>query len=281
MLTQVQRELSVALPPSYIALTSGTTYTVPYQFKISAGLSVAITAGATYTDGTTTYTMRAAPVGAIFIQGTGSADPVSTTLTRTGGSGDSPITFISVAKPSSLSVRMVGGGQGGFGSGSGGANAYPGGNGNDTTFGTSLLLAKGANNGSSSSLGGLPGRIFPAGGFNNGGSNKSATAATYLAGGVGGSSPFGGNGAAGQDGGAGGVAQANSGSGGGGGSGTNAAGDNWSGPGGIAGDYLEAIVTTIATSYTFAIGAGGVGGTGALENGGAGGSGVIIITESY
>lgn len=69
---------------------------------------------------------------------------------------------------------------------------------------------------------------------------------------------------------------ANSGSGGTG-------GNNAGLPGGMGGDgeYVEIVISSPATSYTYTIGAGGAGGAAGTFAGGDGGSGLIIVTEYY
>lgn len=55
------------------------------------------------------------------------------------------------------------------------------------------------------------------------------------------------------------------------------------GNGGGAGGYIEAVISSPNSSYTYSVGAGGAGGTPGTGgiNGGAGGSGVIFIEEHY
>ena len=173
-----------------------------------------------------------------------------------------------------LRVVMIGGGGGGSGSGSGGA----GGAGGNTTFGPSLLVANGASGagGGSASLGSATGISLTGG---NGASNI-AQSGSYIfePGGHGATSPFGGAGASGNSG-SGGSAVPNTGSGGAGaGAGTVATG---SGTGGGAGGYVNAIISSPASSYTYNVGAGGNGGVGSTNTGGAGGSGFIEVTEYY
>lgn len=179
-----------------------------------------------------------------------------------------------------IKVKMIGAGGGG-----GGAGGAPttGGTGGTTTFGSSLLTATGGAGGTA------------AGGTGSGGTTTvNSPAITLVAldggrgypayanasnggGGGGGVSPFGGAGTGGTTG-----IQANqpgltnTGSGGGGAFLSAASGAG----GGAAGGYIEAIITSPSTTYSYAIGAAGTGGTG-TNAGSIGGSGVIIVEEHY
>jgi hypothetical protein len=173
-----------------------------------------------------------------------------------------------------IRIRMVGGGGGGQGSGTSPGN---GGNGGDTTFST--FTAGGGNNGGGggSGGGGSGGSINLTGG--NGATRPNNTASQF--GGLGGSSAFGGGGAPGNNGpSAGSAGSANTG-GGGGGAGCNATVQ--AGGGGGSGAYVEALITSPATTYTYTVGAGGTAGAAGTSGaaGGAGGSGIIIVEEFY
>lgn len=195
-------------------------------------------------------------------------------------------TYTTPTSPSPLYIRtrLVGGGGGGGGAGTGGGN---GGNGGNTTFGTSLLVGNGGNggNGPASAEGG-PGGTASLGsgplGFSIAGSYGGASgddSATQSGGGSGGASPFGGNGGGGvNEGGY--AAITNSGSGGGGGSSGTIGGG---GGGGGSGGYVDAIITSPSSTYSYAIGAAGSAGSAgtAGSTGGAGGSGFIIVEEFY
>jgi hypothetical protein len=185
-----------------------------------------------------------------------------------------------------MRVCMLGAGGGGGGN-STTQGAFPGGAGGNTTFGTRTA---GGGQGGSAALGGTGGTVsgsgytivaaVPGADGARTGLNPSTANGTQMPGGMGGSSFFGGagrNGAAGDPGGA---AVANSGSGGGGGGCDNVA-NQWSGGGGGAGAYLEFIIENPASSYSYSVGAGGAASTGASRNGGAGGSGVIIVEEYF
>lgn len=205
--------------------------------------------------------------------------PAITKLTS--GSG----TYTVPAGTTFLKVTMIGGGGGGGSSGTGGGSG--GANGGSTTFGTTLLSAGGGTlgvtNGASggaggtSSLGSGPAGLALTGGY--GSPSTAYTGGGVTAGGNGGSSAFGGAGSGG--GGTSPVATAgitNTGGGGGGGG----SGGTFNGTGGGAGGYVQAWITTLLASYSYAVGAGGAGMTnsGGGCDGAAGGSGVILI-EAY
>lgn len=212
--------------------------------------------------------------------------------TYTSGSG----TFTKTGSPLYIRVRMVGGGGGGSGSGTASWGAP--GDGGNTTFGSSLLTAnggKGASYGFSVGQGGTGGTASlgtgPVGtalsGATGSGGPLVQTGTTQVAGAPGASSPFGGAGAAGSAGGgasgAGGAAVTNSGSGGGGAGSPNVSGVVVSGFGGGAGGYIDAIISSPSSTYSYAVGASGTAGTAGTSGyaGGAGGSGYIEVTEYY
>lgn len=211
--------------------------------------------------------------------------PVLPTVTRlTSGSG----TYTPPVGVTHIVVEMVGGGGGGEGSSTNNTGGS-GGDGGATTFGTSLLTANGGKgNTSSSAAGGTATVAAPAitivsmqGAYGQGRSDQTTSAAS--AGGIGGASPFGGNGAGMACAIAGPAAQTNSGSGGGGAGLTCGTAGNIGGGGG-AGGYLKAQINSPSSSgYSYSIGAAGTAGTAGTSGfaGGAGGSGIIIITEYY
>ena len=204
-----------------------------------------------------------------------SATQTQTILTS--GSG----TYYTPSGVAWLRVRMVGGGGGGKGApNAGGAGS----NGSNTTFGSSFLIAGGGlgssdvgsyntGTGGTASGGQINLQGAPGGTGSQGGSQQ---------GGPGGSSAFGGAGAGGWNGIAGFAAITNSGSGGGGGGMSLGSGSN-SGGGGGSGGYVEAYISSPASSYTYTVGAGGGGGTAGTSGyaGGGGGSGIIIVEENY
>lgn len=203
----------------------------------------------------------------------------------TSGSG----TYYTPAGCTRIRVRMAGGGGGGGGSGtSASANNTDGG---DTTFGTSLLTAAGGKKGpwNGGGVGGVGGAatvnspaisIIALSGGKGGGSTVSQSESDFQIGSSGGQNSFGGGGQAGAAGAVGGDGLTNTGGGGGGAGGPNST-TGASGPGGGAGAYIEAWIINPLASYAYSIGAAGAAETGASANGGAGGSGVIIIEEYY
>jgi hypothetical protein len=274
-----------------IKLTNGVLSTFPTLGVADGGLGLtSVAAGEIlYGSGTNTYgKLPGAPSGAYLrSQGNTSApvwyEPIQPTVQRfLSGSG----TYNRPAGCIRIRVRMLGAGGGGGGN-STTQGAFPGGAGGNTTFGTRTA---GGGQGGSAALGGTGGTVSGSGytivnsvsGADGArtGLNPSTANGTQLPGGMGGSSFFGGagrNGAAGDPGGA---AVANSGSGGGGGGCDNTA-SQWGGGGGGAGAYLEFIIANPASSYPYSVGAGGAGSTGAVRNGGPGGSGIIIVEEFY
>ena len=205
-------------------------------------------------------------------KGISSSSVLQTVTKLTSGSG----TYNTPANCRQLVVRMVGGGGGGGGGGTTGSGY--GGVGGNTSFNSVVANggAAGAPTGGSGGTGGVNGsgtatlrcagnsgaNGFPA--WSDGGSP---------AGGVGGGSVFagsGGSGAAGID---------NTGGGGGGGPSSGAA----TGGGGGGGEYVELIINNPAASYSYAVGAGGSAGAAGSSGfiAGTGGSGVIVVTETY
>lgn len=198
-------------------------------------------------------------------------------------------TYTTPAGVKYIKVTMAGGGGGGAGSGTGTPGA--GGDGAATTFGTlsagygtgaATALNTGGTGGSNSVsitngilLKDCPGQDGAYGNLING----------FAAGGTGASTPLGGGGRGGVGGTSQGLAgEANSGSGGGGG-GSPGGGSSYAGAGGSAGGYIETIITSPASTYSYAVGAGGAfgtaGGGGSAMQGGSGADGVIIIEEYY
>lgn len=292
LLSQVKAALLRIAPKITTYTSSSGSHNLCYVFFIATGNA---TIGATYTNNAVTYTVVETVASGKRLRATGNGAPlVAGTLTKASGSGDSTITFYAVRAPLWLRAKMVGGGGGGSGSGS--ASQTSGGTGGNSTFGTTLLVANGGvggdassgngGTGGSASLGTGPVGIALSGGSGEGGSLVSGTggsASNLDAGGSGASSPFGGcGGGGGYNVAAGRAAIANSGSGGGGGGGNNAA-SVLAGPGGAAGGYVDAIITTVLSTYAYAIGAAGAAGASGTSgaNGGAGGSGFIMVEENY
>lgn len=204
-------------------------------------------------------------------------------------SGSGTYTRPSAPAPLYIRVRLAGGGGGGAGSGS--ATPGNGGNGGDTTFGTTLLVGSagtGATGGATSGAAGGAGSLGsgPVGlaftGASGGGPGVPGGVAGDFQGGNGGQTPFGGGGSMGGAAAAGGAAQTNTGSGGGGGGGNNVSASG-GGAGGGAGGFVDAIITSPSTTYSYAVGAAGTNGSAGTNGnaGGAGAAGIIEVTEFY
>lgn len=186
-----------------------------------------------------------------------------------------------------IRVRMVGAGGGGAGGGNAGGGTG-GGNGNSSTFGSSLLTANGGSGGAfGGGQGGAPGSASisaPAHGTAGyGGYGMPSTytgTATYNQGGNGGASFFGGGGYGGYANSAGTAGPAY---GSGGGGGATGLANVPSGAGGGAGGYVEAIIPSPSSTYSYSVGVVGGGGSGGTNGfaGGAGGGGYIEVTEYY
>lgn len=241
-------------------------------------------ANATRIAGNTTTTMK-------FLTQTGtgsvSAAPVWTaltapTLTRlTTGSG----TYTPPAGVLYLKIKACAGGGGGGGNGN---TATAGSDGGDTTLGSIITChgGKGAGAGGVGGLGGTASFTGPVGRAQSGtvGANGQPGVSTGLGGlgGSGGSNPFAGAAPLSLTGNSGIAGLANTGAGGQGGA--TGGGGSQQGAGGGGGGYVDVLVTTIAASYAYSIGAGGAGGpigTSGTAAGGDGGSGVIEIEEHY
>lgn len=212
--------------------------------------------------------------------------PVNITVLRTGtGIYNTP----KHPSPSYLKVKMVGAGAGGSGANDG-ASGTSGGN---TLFGTNLFTAYGGSGNKGSNCGGCGSMPTGTSGFSVcGGCGGSATfGLAYIPGGVGGTSYFGGSSAhnivAGTA-----AFFSSPGSNGAGGPGGMLAGGcsggvaAFSGAGGGAGGYLEAIIADPKSSYTYTVGAGGALGSGNGSNGcsaadGFTGNDGLIIVEAY
>lgn len=208
------------------------------------------------------------------------------TIQRFTSSSGTYTTPTSPKTPLYLRILMVGGGGGGGGNGGAPGN---GGSGTPSTFGTSLLTANGGGGGQTAvvaQIGGIGGtatvsspaiQIAAFQGTEGLGGAVQANAT----GGAGGSSPFGGA-SSGSPGPAVGTPHtpiANSGSGGGGAGG----GAAQSSGGGAAGGYIEAIVPSPSSTYSYGVGAAGAAGTAGSAGfaGAPGAAGYIEVTEYY
>jgi len=304
---------NITLTPSgsniTIATTSGGSAIAPTVQRFTSTLYVTFTvtsanatAGATYTDGYgSTVTVLRTIVAGTTLETTATQLPTGSTLTKASGTGDATIAFSADTNtgiyhtptspaPLYIKVTMVGAGGGGGGSASG-FTGGTGGTGGNTTFGASLTAGGGSGGQGNTGSGSLPGSggtntisigttlVNVQGGGGGTGDNSSATAGGP-GGGIGGSSAFGGAGAGGAavvaTNGISGVAN----SGGGGGGGGEQFGVYSSGNGGGSGGFIQTIISSPSSTYTFTIGVGGAGGTG-TTTGGNGGSGFILVEEFY
>ena len=290
LLAQINASM-LSVPPVITRYLSGSgNHNLTYQFFIATGSA---TVGATYTNNSVTFTVSATVASGVQVLMTGNGAPTTSgALTKTGGSGDSSLTFYAMRAPISLKVKSVGAGGGGGGSSTtSAANAGAGGAGGNTTFGTSLITCPGGP-GAAATGGGSSATTAPT-------INSPAIALVSVAGALGssgtqipnadfgvaapgGSSVFAGYGQSGQSG-AGGTAQANTGSGGGGGGTTSSTGDRQLGGAGAAGSYSEALVSSPSGAYAYAVGAGGTAGAAGTSgsNGGVGAAGIIIVEEIF
>lgn len=185
-----------------------------------------------------------------------------------------------------IKVKMVGGGGGGGGSGS--ASQTAGGAGGNTTFGSltcnggsgGAVLTGAGGAGGSATLG-MGSGIALTGGY--GGGTQISNNSESAAGSDGAASPFGGAGGGGTYAQPARAGSTNTGAGGGGGGTNGITGADYSGGGGGAGGYIDCVIQSPSTTYSYAVGAAGsAGGAGTNGNAGAaGGSGVIIVEEYY
>lgn len=197
-------------------------------------------------------------------------------------------------RPKYIVVKALGGGGGGGGSGTTAGSAAH--NGCATSFGTIVIASGGlagardGNEGenSANTITSPAIQILSISGQNPGMAARqgaaSASTGPLLSGAAGGNSVFGGGGYGGMPGqsGVGGAGRANTGGGGGSAYASNTAG-NYTGNGGVAGNYVEVFIPNPDISYALVIGGGGgpqAAGTSGSA-GGAGGSGVIIVEEYY
>lgn len=172
--------------------------------------------------------------------------------------------------PLYLRVLMAAGGGGG-----GAQTTNSGANGTDSSF-ASWTVIHGTGGGTNSGNGGTGG---------SGGANGTGTLVRRVAGSngtagatlisLGGASALGGAGVSSTNNAAGTNAAANSGSGGGGGIGSGNAG-----AAGAAGEFVEFIVTSPSTSYSYTVGGGGAGGSAGGQAGGNGAAGIVVV-EAY
>lgn len=277
------------------AQTTGTTVGGLYRtFTVS---SANATVGATYTNNSITYTVLYTIAGGTTLvtsqSTTGSL--VGTTLTKASGTGDATITLSSSVAtgqyqlpsnpaPLYIVVEVVAGGGGGAGTGTSPGAAGAGSNAN---FGSTLLVANGGG-AASATISGVGGtasvaasstvlqlQVVPG--------SPGSVSSLYYPGGNGGSSFFGGGAGAGAANGTGNGSVGGTNTGGGGGGASAVTGSTAGAGGGGGGGYAKAIITSPASTYTFAIGDAGAGGNagGSGAAGGKGGIGGIWVTEHY
>lgn len=241
--------------------------------------------------GTTTPSQSLSVAGTIYSGTGGFKFPDGTIQTTAGGGGSVAVptrqiltsgagaTYATPAGVRQLRIRMSGGGGGGGGFNASAGNATSGSAGGATTFNS--ISAGGGGGGGSNTTDQSRGGAGGSGGLGTASLRVPGNAGSKNAGLGGGSffggAPINGNGTA-----TAGNAAANTGAGGSGGS--------WDGNlnptgGGGAGEYVEIIINSPASSYVYTIGAGGAGGSqgtvGTSSPGGNGGSGIIIVDEIY
>ena len=205
----------------------------------------------------------------------------------TSGSG----TYTTPAGVAWIRVKMAGGGAGGVGGGSASQGVGTAGGNSYFRVGASpeILLAAGGGVGSSFS-GGAGGAatvnspaisVVAVTGGSGGNAGYQTSLNDYPFGAQGGGTPLGSGGASGGIT-TGGVPASNTGGGGGGGTGGTTA--SYGGGGGGAGAYIDAIIQSPGSTYTYAVGAAGfagTAGTGAGAAAGGGGAAGYIVVEEY
>lgn len=293
---------STALKAASFTTFTSTGSTTGYLFTISTSTTCAV--GDTYTNNGNTYTViyaLSAQSGQVLFMSNSAAPLSSGTLTRATGAGTASVTFTANLalgtytvptgpSPLYLIVEVMGGGGGGGGSGTSGtgngtaANSsafgpYISGGGGPGLIGSGGAAQGGGAGGTASSAAGAATISFP-GGAGQGSIAPAGTPAGFIPGGSGGNGFFGGAGQAppNNNGTAGATNTGSGGSGGGGNSST------FAGSGGGAGAYSRIIINSaLASTYPYAIGAGGsAGGAGTSGNaGGAGAAGFISILVHY
>lgn len=179
-------------PVQTLYSSSSGNHQLTYKIFIATP-TISPTAGATYSDGTTTFTVSDNYNGVdLHVKGATTPATTSGTLTKSGGTGDATLTYYAYRVPIYMDVEIVGGGGGGGGvasgaaaaaaAGGGGAGGYsfkryvaptgvyayvigaagaaassgsnPGGNGGDTTF--DVMTGHGGNGGGGSGTSGSP-----------------------------------------------------------------------------------------------------------------------------
>lgn len=254
-------------------LVVGSTGANPVLATLTAGTGQTVTNGAgTITIAPTNPVTATAPSTCVI-------NSTSATTCANGGSAANNGTYTTPAGALWLKVRMIGPGGSSSGAGTSPGNASAG---SATTFGSSFLTANpggpGVTSGATSSGGSSTGGDVNLTGAPGPGASG-VTNATSL---TGASSPFGG-GAPGVPGGAATVGQSPSANTGAGASGATGTSGIFAGGDGAAGGYLEKIITSPSSTYSYAVGTAGTAGT-AGTNGGAGalgGSGAIVVEAHF
>ena len=257
------------------SLTCSGCSIVSYSTGTLSSLTVPAGSGVTLTFDGSNFIMQKNDIGNDY------ATSAPQVTVYTSGSG----TYTVPANCNYIQVELIGGGGGGAATAlSGSGNGSAGGN---TTFGTAygngggagVVNDNGGTGGTAAIATGAVGVAFQ-GGYGKPNTNPSNG---NLAG-NGASSPFGGEGKGigGSNYSSGMAAAPNTGSGGGGAGGSNG-GALYAAGGGAAGGYAKFILEglNVGTSYSWAVGAGGAGGTNGTVSGGAGASGIIIVTAYF
>lgn len=277
------------LSPIITKYITGTgTHYKTYKFFIAVGSA---TAGATYTNNTFTFTVSTTVASGLVLTAVGTGAPEAFgTLTKSGGTGDTTITFYAMRAPLYFQVKMAGAGGGGAGSSTAvAANGNSGTAGGDTTFGLSTAgggaLAAGNSAGSTvaggtATLGtGMTGLALNG---SRGGGSSNTGVAIAMPGGEGGDTPY--LNGAGKSGGNTNAINAVANSGGGGGGGSAAGGAAFiTGGGGGSGSFIDGMIAAPAASYPYAVGAKGTKGTAGSSglDGSDGADGIIEVIEHY
>ena len=276
-----------AISFSQADLTTDVTGALPIANGGTNNASLAVTAGGVvYTDGSKLVNTGVGTSGQYLKSNAGSAPAFAsfTPMTVQRFTSGTAQTYNLPAGVLYIKVKMMGGGGGGSGSGTSAGN---GGAGTASTFGASLTAGAGSSGNFTDPAGGAGGTNTISTGttimnVDGGRGDGYVSMGTNSQGGKnGGVSFFGGTaGAPGTDT-AGQTVAANSGSGGSGG-GTNSAAAQ-TGTGGGAGGYIEVLITSPSSTYTYTVGPGGAGGSAGTNGrgGSAGASGIIIVEEYY
>lgn len=288
--------LTLSYKPGYVEVYVNGVIQTPTHYTATNGSSIVFTSGLSSTDVVYIIALSTLTISDTYLKSQSGADVANTTLFRLniGAAGRLKTwTFLSSGSgtytPPSGCVSFIVICQGGGGGGSGGANSSGGvaaaGNGGTTTFsGTGVSMSAGGGQGGAGSGGGYNGAATASGGaINIPGSYNSFS----LGAGVGAVSyPFGLDGSnsllgmGGRGAWAGASSQGGTGYGAGGGGGGGSTSGGYGGAGGGSGAYCKNLITSLASSYSYAVGAAGTYSAG-VTNGNVGSAGIIIIEEYY